>query len=248
MLFFFPFGGGGFGGILLILLLFLLLKRVFKTLYGSSQSQESAYIPSNVAFFNGVFSMLAKFASADGTVSEAARARINQFMIYELRLDNQSYQYARQVFNSALSSPESFETVAQRFYTSFAGNPGVLYVVLEILFSVGMTDGRISGREQSMLDYVVRLFRISQETVEALRRKYGVSSGSSSRAYEVLGLQKTATEAEIKKAYRKLILEYHPDTVANKEGAGEEFRAYAAKRFQEVQNAYEQICKERGIK
>ncbi len=248
MFFFFPFGGGGFGGLLLFLLLFLLLKRVFKTLYDSSQSQESAYIPSNEAFFNGVFSMLAKFASADGTVSEAARARINQFMIYELRLDNQSYQYARQVFNSALSSPESFEMVAQRFYFSFAGNPGILHVVLEILFSVGMTDGRISGREQSMLDYVVRLFRISQETVDALRRKYGVSAGSSSRAYEVLGLQKTATEAEIKKAYRKLILEYHPDTVANKEGAGEEFRAYAAKRFQEVQNAYEQICKERGIK
>lgn len=248
MFFFFPFGGGGFGGFLVILIMFLLLRKVFKTLYSASMGQGSAYVPSNEAFFHGVFSMLAKFASADGNISEAAKARINQFMIYDLRLNNQSYQYARQVFNSALSSPETFESVAQRFYTSFAGNPGVLYVVVEILFSVGMTDGRISEREQRMLDYVIRLFRISQETVEALRRKYGVSSGASSRAYEVLGLQKTATEAEIKKAYRKLILEYHPDTVANKEGAGEEFRAYAAKRFQEVQNAYEQICRERGIK
>lgn len=249
MFFFFPFGGGGFGGFLVFILMFLLLRKVFKSLYSSSHTQgSSAYVPSNEAFFNGVFSMLAKFASADGTISEAAKARINQFMIYELRLDNQSYQYARHVFNSAVSSPESFETVSQRFYSAFAGNPGVLYVVVEILFSVGMTDGRISEREQSMLDYVIRLFRISPETVEALKRKYGVSMGSSSRAYEVLGLQKTATEAEIKKAYRKLILEYHPDTVANKEGAGEEFRAYAAKRFQEVQNAYEQICKERGIK
>ncbi|MCR5761099.1 MAG: DnaJ domain-containing protein [Sphaerochaetaceae bacterium] len=257
MFFYFPFGGGGgFGGFLVFLIVFLLLRRVFKSLYNSSQGnssfnpffRSSAYVPSNEAFFNGVFSMLAKFASADGNISEAAKARINQFMVYDLKLDNQSYQYARHVFNSALSSPETFETVAQRFYSAFAGNPGILSVVLEMLFSVGMTDGKLSDREQRMIDYVVRLFRISAESVEALKRRYGVSSGSSSRAYEILGLQKTATEAEIKKAYRKLILEFHPDTVANKEGAGEEFRAYAAKRFQEVQNAYEQICKERGIK
>lgn len=66
--------------------------------------------------------------------------------------------------------------------------------------------------------------------------------------YKVLGITQTATEAEIKKAYRKLILEYHPDTVASKENTSKEYKEYATRKFREVQEAYEQICKERGIK
>ncbi|MCF0262339.1 MAG: DnaJ domain-containing protein, partial [Sphaerochaetaceae bacterium] len=69
----------------------------------------------------------------------------------------------------------------------------------------------------------------------------------SSKAYAVLGLTESATNEEIKKAYRKLILEYHPDTVASK-GMAEEFKEYATKRFREIQEAYEAISKERGIK
>ena len=65
--------------------------------------------------------------------------------------------------------------------------------------------------------------------------------------YEVLGVEKNAAEAEIKKAYRKLILEYHPDTIAAK-GMADEFKEYATKRFREVQEAYETICRERNIK
>jgi len=65
--------------------------------------------------------------------------------------------------------------------------------------------------------------------------------------YAVLGLKEDATDDEIKKAYRKLILEYHPDTVANK-GLNDEFKEFATKRFREIQEAYEEICKIRGIK
>ncbi|MGX8685431.1 MAG: J domain-containing protein [Spirochaetales bacterium] len=50
----------------------------------------------------------------------------------------------------------------------------------------------------------------------------------------------------MKKAYRRLILEYHPDTVAQK--GGPEFKEYATKKFVEIQQAYEEICKQRGIK
>ena len=50
-----------------------------------------------------------------------------------------------------------------------------------------------------------------------------------------------------KKAYHKLILEYHPDTIAAK-GMADEFKEYATKKFREIQEAYENICRERGIK
>jgi len=67
-------------------------------------------------------------------------------------------------------------------------------------------------------------------------------------AYKVLGVSRNADEAEIKKAYRKLILEFHPDTVASRTELSEESKKYAARRFREVQEAYELICNERGIK
>jgi len=65
--------------------------------------------------------------------------------------------------------------------------------------------------------------------------------------YAVLGLKSDATDDEVKKAYRKLIMEYHPDQISNK-GLNDEIKEFATKRFREVQEAYEEICKLRGIK
>lgn len=66
--------------------------------------------------------------------------------------------------------------------------------------------------------------------------------------YSVLGLTREASDDDVKKAYRKLIMEYHPDKVANNSNNDDKFKEFAAKRFREVQDAYEQICKARGIK
>ena len=63
--------------------------------------------------------------------------------------------------------------------------------------------------------------------------------------YDVLNLKKTANETDVKKAYRKLASEYHPDKVAN---LGEEYQKAAKEKFQKVQEAYEQVKMERGIK
>ncbi len=71
------------------------------------------------------------------------------------------------------------------------------------------------------------------------------SSASLRNAYKTLGISETATDDEVKKAYRKLSLENHPDMVS---GKGNEYTEYATKRFTEIQNAYELIKKERGIK
>ena len=62
--------------------------------------------------------------------------------------------------------------------------------------------------------------------------------------YEVLGVQKSASADEIKKAYRKLAVKYHPDKVAT---LGEDVQKAAEEKFKAVNQAYEAICKERGI-
>ena len=62
--------------------------------------------------------------------------------------------------------------------------------------------------------------------------------------YETLGVSDNATEAEIKKAYRKMATKYHPDKVTH---LGEDFQKFAEEKFKKVSEAYQQIKKERGI-
>lgn len=205
----------------------------------------TGYNRSQMVFFVGAFSMLAKLAAADGSVSEDARRKVNEFMISDLHLTGQSYQYANDIFNQALSQDSTFENLADQFYRNFRTAPQILNTMIDIFYRVAMADGRISANEERLIDYATRAFQIPQSIIDSIKRTYRVSG--SHKAYAVLGVEETATEAEIKKAYRKLILEYHPDTVASK-GMADEFKDYAAKRFREIQEAYETICRERGIK
>ena len=205
----------------------------------------TGYNRPQMVFFVGAFSMLAKLASADGNVSDAARRKIDEFMTVDLNLSGQSYDYAWSIFNQALSQSSSFENLADQFYENFRQTPQFLSLMMDIFYRVAMVDGRLSPNEERLIDYAARAFHISDSLHESIRRKYNVRG--SSKAYAVLGLTENATEAEIKKAYRKLILEYHPDTIASK-GMADEFKEYATKKFREIQEAYETICRERNIK
>ncbi len=205
----------------------------------------TGYNRSQMVFFVGAFSMLAKLASADGQISDAARRKIDEFMTRDLNLSGQSYDYAWSIFNQALNQDSSFENLADQFYENFRQSPQLLTLMIDIFYRVALVDGRMSPNEERLVDYAVRAFRLSEAMHESIRRRYNVKG--SSKAYAVLGLTENATEAEIKKAYRKLILEYHPDTVASK-GMADEFKEYATKKFREIQEAYETICRERNIK
>ncbi len=230
--------------------------HMFDTSSSASESQSSrgsnayffrntGYSRSQMVFFVGAFSMLAKLASADGSVSEGARRKVDEFMVRDLKLTGQSYSYAQSIFNQALSQNVSFENLADQFYENFRTSPQFLTLMIDIFYRVAMVDGRISANEERLISYAVRVFNLAQSVHDSIKRNYNVKG--SSKAYAVLGLTESATETEIKKAYRRLILEFHPDTVAAK-GMADEFKEYATKKFREIQEAYESICAERGIK
>ena len=207
--------------------------------------RNTGYNRSQMVFFVGAFSMLAKLCSVDGRVTEGARRKVSEFMINDLKLYGQSLDYARDIFDQAINQNISFENLADQFYNNFRTSPQLLTMMLDIFDRVALEDGRLSKNEERLIDYAARTFRISDSMHESIRRNHNVKG--TSKAYAVLGLTESASEAEIKKAYRRLILEYHPDTVAAK-GMADEFKEYATKRFREIQEAYETISKERGIK
>ena len=207
---------------------------------------------SQMVFFVAAFSMLAKVASADGSVSDAERRKVEEFVTQDLHLDPQSRMAAMRIFETALVSAGSFDQFAVQFYGTFRSNRQMLVIMMDILFRVSYADGAISQAEESLIQAAGTIFRFTPQEIESIRMRYaaGQRGGSQvanpTRAYAVLGVEAAATPDEIKRAYRKLVSEYHPDKIASK-GLPEEFTKFAADKFREIQAAYEEIRNLRGF-
>jgi len=198
---------------------------------------------SQLAFFVAAFSMLAKLAKVDGRISEAEIVSIRRFMVNDLNLDAKSQNVAIKIFNAALQSPESFQGFALQFYNQFQGRPQILELMIDMLLRVSVADGTMSRSEEDLILEAVRIFRFSQDAFSKLKSKY---VDDSEKNYAILGCSKGDPNERIKKQYRKLVFEYHPDKIASK-GLPEEFIKFANDKFREIQEAYDAVKKERGL-
>ncbi len=220
-------------------------KNEDKYLYSSPHinNQLSNNEEAQLIFFTAVFSMLAKISKADGRISEKEIEAINQFMINDLHLDLSSRNTAQNIFRQAVNSDESFDAFADQFYIFFKTQPRIIELMVDILLRVSTADGRISFQEEQMLLSAIRIFNMSQQDYDRLKSKYVKPVN---KYFAILKCEETATNEEIKKQYRKLVTEYHPDKIQAK-GLPEEFIQFANDRFKEIQEAYDAIKKERGF-
>lgn len=113
--------------------------------------------------------------------------------------------------------------------------------LIQYLFGIARADGEVSQAEISTLQRVAQLLHISQADFRSVQ---GLFKHTLDGDYEILGLDKSATDDEVKKAYRQMAVRFHPDKVANE---GEEVQKGAKEKFQKIQEAYENIKKARGI-
>lgn len=196
-----------------------------------------------LVFFTAVFSMLAKLCKADGRVSENEISAIETFMKRDLHLDLNSQSTAINIFKQALNSPESFEGFAIQFYSTFRTQSNIIDLMMDILLRVSTADGKISNEEETILLSAIRIFNYSDSDYERFKSRYVKKTN---KYYAVLKCDETASDEEIKKQYRKLATEYHPDKIEAK-GLPEEFIKFANDKFSEIQEAYDAVKKERGI-
>ncbi len=197
-----------------------------------------------MVFFVGTFSMLAKLAKADGAVSDNERRKVQEFIEQDLRLTGESRDAAYRIFETALSERGTFEEFALQYYQQFSSEPHMLEMVSDILYRVAAADGRITPAEEQLINMAAHIFRLSRGFMGGLRAKYMGKRAESS--YAVLGVSPSATNEEVKRAYRKQVSDYHPDKIASK-GLPDEFITFAHEKFREIQEAYEQVRKERGL-
>jgi DnaJ like chaperone protein len=113
--------------------------------------------------------------------------------------------------------------------------------VLHFLFSVAKADGMVSESEVKQLEIIARAIGLNLNDFNSIKAMF---FDQPDRAYEILEVPKTATDAEIKKAYRTMVKKYHPDKLQDMDEA---YRKGAEEKFRAVQEAYERIQKERGL-
>ncbi|MGB0806382.1 MAG: TerB family tellurite resistance protein [Salibacteraceae bacterium] len=128
--------------------------------------------------------------------------------------------------------------------------------LLHYLFGIGYADGVVGRIELNTLNTMARYLGISQKDFFSINAMFGGGQGSQSgsrtgssslgvsASYKILEIDSTATDSEVKKAYRKMAKKYHPDKVA---ALGPDFQNAAKEKFQKVQQAYEEVKDSRGM-
>jgi DnaJ like chaperone protein len=113
--------------------------------------------------------------------------------------------------------------------------------LLHYLFGIAQADGSVSETEVKHIQNIANNIGLSSSDFNSIKAMFYKDVDVS---YKILGLDKVATNEEIKKAYRQLAIKYHPDKVSH---LGEEYQVGAKEKFQKIQDAYENLKKQRGF-
>jgi DnaJ like chaperone protein len=193
-------------------------------------------------FFTATFAMLGKMAKADGRVCEDEIGVVRSFMHDKLCLDTATQQFAMGVFNEAKDNKTPFEDYARQFGQVFKNEQQLRMMFFEMLFSVALADGVLHPAEEKILRTAPSLLGLHGDVYDTVKRQF---VSDLSHHYAMLGLKAGADMSEVKKAYRKLVSEYHPDKIVSK-GLPEDFIKFAEQKFREINEAYEAITKAKG--
>ena len=194
-------------------------------------------------FYVSLASLAAKMAKADGVVTSEEVKAFDRFIREDINLDIQERKIVAQLFNEAKSSPVSAAQIAVQFKSLIGFQPHVMQMLLQLLFQISMADGKFHPAEERFIKDVAGVFGLSQVEYDQIKAMFIKGNGS---VYQVLGISPDVSDKELKSVYRKLVIQYHPDKLIAK-GMPEDFIKNANQKMAEINNAYDIICKERGI-
>jgi DnaJ like chaperone protein len=192
----------------------------------------------------------AKLAKCDGAVK---REEIDAFKRL-FRIPPESLREVGQLFDQARDSPEDYESFARRLGDAFADNKGMLEDVLAALFQIARADGPLTRAEVAFLQGVQLRFGLDSRAWERARDGRAAPGGSGSAAaayagpdpYAVLGLTRDASDVDVRQAWRRLMRENHPDSLAAR-GVTPDFVKRATDKVAGINAAWDRIKRERGL-
>jgi len=216
------------------------------------------------AFFRTTFSVMGHLAKADGRVSEE-EIRAARAVMYQMQLTPELTREAMQLFNEGKQAAFPIDTVLLRFRQDARNRHDLFRTFLLIQLQAALASGHIHHAERDLLWKICQALGISRvelAQLEAMVRAQTIFGGGSggqqgqrpipagqsvAEAYKILGVESTATDIEVKKAYRRLMNQHHPDKLLAR-GLPESMRGVAEQRTREIRAAYDAVRNARGIK
>lgn len=215
------------------------------------------------AFFTATFAVMGHIAKADGRVSQD-EITLAETVMQRMRLSPEMRKTAIRLFHEGKAADFSLDAVLDQFRKECHRRRHLLQMFMEIQLHAAYADGGIDAKEEKILDYIRgRLgfsrheFEHLENLVKAARFFTGEGAGAGARpggppsrdrlaeAYKVLDIASDASDAEVKKAYRRLMNQHHPDKLVSK-GLPEEMIEMATEKSQEIRAAYDTVMESRG--
>ena len=193
-----------------------------------------------VAFTVGVIVLSAKMAKADGVVTAD---EVNAFKA-AFKVSNAEMKQAARVFNLAKRDVTGYEACAEQLVIVFKGNRKLLGDVLEGLFHIAKADEALHPQEEQFLGQVAKRFGFTDTEFRSIRARHVVDAKRN--PYEVLGLEPSVSNEELKSQYRALVADNHPEKLIAR-GVPEEFVTIAIEKVASINEAYDAIAKQREI-
>ena len=221
---------------------------------GLSGARIDGYLPGDqertqAAFFTATFSVMGYLSKADGRVS-AEEIRLAEELMGEMQLDELQRKAARSLFNKGKEPEFDLGLVLDQFRTECHRRRTLIQMFLEIQVQAAFADGVLDPAENSILEDTARHLGFRQadlRTIIEMVRAMGSGTGAgrarsrpASDPYKVLGVSRDTPLPEIKKAYRRLLSQHHPDKLVSK-GLPEEMIKLANQKTHEISEAWQEI-------
>ena len=201
------------------------------------------------AFFTATFSVMGHVAKADGHVT-AEEIRMARAVMDHLQLNASLRKAAEKLFNEGKNPEFPLDDLLKQFRKEVGRRTTLTQMFMEIQLQAAYADGTLHPAEHKILQHIANELGITPALYEQLesmvKAPAGQRPGSHSQrptlesAYETLGIQSSATDAEVKRAYRRLTSQHHPDKLVAK-GLPEEMMKIATEKTHQIRSAYEAI-------
>ena len=245
---------GGIAGAIFGVFLGHMLDRFLSGLSGTNRSRD--------AFFRALFTTLGQISKVDGRVTKAEIEAAENLM-HRLQLTEKERQAAIRFFQEGKEPEFDLHGTLQEFARHSKLRYELRVMFMELLLEAAVSDGKLSVGEDAILERVRTVLKIPINVFIAMlrareaephqqyqnqNRKRAPNRGQTlAQAYAALGLKTEATPQEIKKSYRKLVSQYHPDKLMS-QGLPDEVMEMAKRRVREINTAYDKIKASREIK
>ncbi len=208
---------------------------------GNVHSSRSPYSRSGRSTTGGYVSSLlvlvAATMKADGKVLKSELDYVKKFLVHNFGQESaaEAISILKDILKQEIPVTEVCLQIKQNM------NYSSRLQLIHFLFGIANADGHVDERELKLIEQICVAMGINTPDIESIKAMFVKDTGY---AYKILEISKDASDDDVKKAYRRMAMKYHPDKVNY---LGEDFQKTAKEKFQKVGEAYEQIKKERNM-